>query len=133
VAAATRALSDFDIEIVEVHHKRKLDAPSGTALRLADLVAQAGRDRGAELTQVHGRTGKPGPRTAQELGVHAVRGGDVVGDHHVHFFGEGERLELIHRATSRDVFAAGALRAAAWIVKRPPGRYALGDMLAMKL
>ena len=116
----------FDIEIVETHHQRKVDAPSGTALSLAK-IAQAARGDTTHL--VHGREGRPGARTAGEIGVHAMRGGDVIGDHTVHLLGDGERLELTHRATSRDVFAHGALRAARWIAARPAGRYALADVL----
>jgi 4-hydroxy-tetrahydrodipicolinate reductase len=116
----------FDVEIVEAHHGRKVDAPSGTALRLAE-VARAARG-GGEL--VHGRSGRPGARAASEIGVHAVRGGDVVGDHVVLLLGTGERLELAHRATSRDVFAAGALRAAEWLAGRAPGRYRWADVLS---
>jgi 4-hydroxy-tetrahydrodipicolinate reductase len=116
----------FDVEVVETHHRRKVDAPSGTALRLAEIATEA-RSGGA---LVHGRVGRPGPRGTAEIGVHAVRGGDVVGDHSVHLLGEGERLELVHRATSRDVFALGALRAAAWIAGKPAGRYRLSDVVA---
>jgi 4-hydroxy-tetrahydrodipicolinate reductase len=114
----------FDVEIVETHHSMKADAPSGTANRLA-AIAREVRD-GPTVT---GRDGKPGPRGRAEVGVLAVRGGDVVGDHVVHMLGSGERLELTHRATSRDVFAIGALRAATWIVGKPAGRYAFGDVL----
>ena len=96
---------DWDLEIIEVHHRAKLDAPSGTALRLAEAARGA---RTAATHLVHGRQGKPGPRAAGELGMHALRGGDVVGDHTVHLMGGGERLELAHRATTRaDVFAQG--------------------------
>jgi 4-hydroxy-tetrahydrodipicolinate reductase len=126
VAEAAVALDDFDIEIVETHHGAKIDAPSGTALRLADVAARA---RGGETHQVHGRQGKPGVRPKSDIGMHAVRGGDVIGDHVVHLFGGGERLELTHRATSRDVFAHGALRAARWIVGKPAGAYTLRDVL----
>jgi 4-hydroxy-tetrahydrodipicolinate reductase len=117
---------DFHAEIVEVHHAAKVDAPSGTALMLAEALLPAGEREPCEL--VHGRHGRPGPR-GSELGVHAVRGGDVIGDHTVHFLGPGERLELTHRATNRDLFARGALRAAAAIVGRPPGRYRLGALV----
>ena len=114
----------FDVEIVETHHKKKKDAPSGTALRLAEIVREA---RSGPL--VNGRSGKDAARARGEVGVLAVRGGDVVGDHVVHLLGEGERLELTHRATSRDVFAHGALRAAAWIAGKPAGRYSLRAVL----
>jgi 4-hydroxy-tetrahydrodipicolinate reductase len=125
VRRATAALPGFDIEIVETHHRRKVDAPSGTALLLAD----AAREVRAETRLVHGREGKPGARDATEIGMHAVRGGDVIGDHVVGFFGDGERIELAHRATSRDVFALGALRAAKWIAGKKPGRYRMRDVL----
>jgi 4-hydroxy-tetrahydrodipicolinate reductase len=126
VAQAAATLAAWDVEIVETHHRAKVDAPSGTALRLAEAVRE-GRGKAAPL--VHGREGKPGPRGPGEIGMHALRGGDVVGDHVVHLMSGGERLELTHRATSRDVFAHGALRAARWIAGRAPGRYALRDVL----
>ncbi|HLK35989.1 MAG TPA: 4-hydroxy-tetrahydrodipicolinate reductase [Polyangiaceae bacterium] len=126
VARAVAALPGWDVEIVEVHHHSKVDAPSGTALRLAEVVRSA---RASETRLVHGRHGKPGARGSGEVGMHALRGGDVVGDHVVHLMGGGERLELGHRATSRDVFAYGAVRAARWIVGKPPGTYALADLL----
>jgi 4-hydroxy-tetrahydrodipicolinate reductase len=125
VAEASAALATWDVEIVETHHRGKVDAPSGTAMRLAEVVGKA--HAGARL--VHGRQGRRGARPAGEIGLHALRGGDVVGDHVVHLLGGGERLELVHRATSRDVFAHGALRAAAWLVGKPAGRYALRDVI----
>jgi len=115
----------FDVEIMEVHHRKKVDAPSGTALRLAN-AARAGRP---ELADVHARDGLVGARTAKELGVLAVRGGDVIGDHTVFLLGTGERLELTHRASSRDLFADGALAAARFVAGKPPGRYTLKDVL----
>jgi 4-hydroxy-tetrahydrodipicolinate reductase len=127
VSLASSSLPDWDVEIVETHHRRKEDAPSGTALRLAEIV-KAARSDGARF--VHGRQGKPGPRGADEIGVHAVRGGDAAGDHVVYVLGNGERIELAHHAASRDIFAQGALRAARWIVGRPPGRYSLRDVLS---
>jgi 4-hydroxy-tetrahydrodipicolinate reductase len=127
VARAVRALADWDVEVVETHHRAKVDAPSGTALRLADVIRDA---RAGATRLVHGRQGKPGARGGEEVGMHALRGGDVVGDHQVHLLGGGERLELTHRATSRDVFAHGALRIARWLVGRKPGRYTLDDVLA---
>jgi 4-hydroxy-tetrahydrodipicolinate reductase len=129
VAQAAAALGDWDIEIVEVHHHAKIDAPSGTALRLAE-VAQRAREGATHL--VHGREGKPGARRPDEIGMHAVRGGDVIGDHTVHLFGGAERIELTHRATSRDVFAHGAVRCATWIAGKPAGTYSLSDVLAAK-
>ena len=116
--------SSFDVEVVEVHHRAKVDAPSGTAIRLGDVVKHA-----RHVHYVHGREGRPGPRKADEVGMHAVRGGDVIGDHTVFFFGDGERLELTHRASNRDLFAHGAVRAAAWIAGKPAGHYHLADML----
>lgn len=125
-AHAVRKLGPgFDVEIVETHHRAKLDAPSGTAQRLAAAVAEAR----AGLEHVTGREGYIGPRKDEELGIFAVRGGDVIGDHTVHLLGPGERLELTHRATSRDLFARGALRAARFVLGKPAGRYGMGDVL----
>jgi 4-hydroxy-tetrahydrodipicolinate reductase len=125
LAAATLG-PDYDIEIVETHHRQKVDAPSGTALRIAEAVREARPD----LALRHGREGRPGPRGQNELAVMALRGGDVIGDHTVHLLGLGERIEITHRATQRDVFARGALRAARWLIGKKPGRYALRDLLA---
>ena len=119
--------SDFDLEIVETHHRMKKDAPSGTAVTLLDILK---RQRKIEKAS-HGRQGNVGERSRNEIGVHAVRGGDVVGDHTVIFAGAGERLELTHRAASRTTFARGALRAAAWIGKQPPGLYSMQDVLGL--
>lgn len=126
VSHAVGALADWDIEIVETHHRAKADAPSGTALRLAEVTQRA---RATATRLVHGRHGKPGARSSDEIGVHALRGGDVIGDHVVYLMGGGERLELVHRATSRDVFAHGALRAARWIAEKSAGTYTLRDVL----
>ena len=115
----------FDVEIVETHHRAKVDAPSGTAVRLASAIREAKND----LKPVHGREGNAGPRRDDEIGIFAVRGGDVIGDHTVHLLGQGERIELTHRATSRDLFARGALRAARFLKGKPPGRYAMADIL----
>jgi 4-hydroxy-tetrahydrodipicolinate reductase len=131
VAAAARALGPgFDVEIVEVHHRLKRDAPSGTALRLGEVAARA---RGAALEgrARFGREGHPGPRTDEEIGILGARGGDAVGDHTVLFLGAGERLELTHRAQSRDCLARGALRAALWVAGRPPGLYTMRDVLGL--
>jgi 4-hydroxy-tetrahydrodipicolinate reductase len=126
VEQAVRKLgSAFDVEIVETHHRKKVDAPSGTARRLAD-AAKAGRP---ELSELNTREGIVGPRTDEEIGVMALRGGDVIGDHTVFLFGSGERIELTHRATSRDLFAQGALRAARLLMGKPAGRYTLADVL----
>lgn len=127
-ARAAAAVPGFDVEIVEAHHGRKRDAPSGTALALATTIAAA---RGVDLADhlVHGREGLVGERPAGEIGVHAVRAGDTVGDHTIWLAGAGERLELRHVATSRATFAAGAVRAARWLVGRPPGAYRMADVL----
>jgi len=120
----------YDLEIMEIHHNKKVDAPSGTALKLGQCLADA---RGALYDNVkrHGRDGVIGPRQSGEIGVAALRGGDVVGDHTVYFLGPGERIEVTHRAHTRDTFAQGALRAAAWLQGQKPGRlYAMADMLA---
>lgn len=118
----------WDIEIVETHHRRKEDAPSGTALAIGEAVASG---RGEELASVRidGRTGRPGARPTGQVGFHSLRGGDVVGDHHVHFLGDLERLELTHRASDRAVFAAGAIHAARWLSGRSPGRYTMKQVL----
>jgi 4-hydroxy-tetrahydrodipicolinate reductase len=121
----------YDIEIVEAHHRLKVDAPSGTALRLADVAKRARTAAGGpEPRYVHGREGRPGARAAEEIGVLAMRGGDVIGDHTAFLFGDGERIELTHRASSRDLFARGALRAGAWLIGRAAGRYTLDDVLS---
>jgi 4-hydroxy-tetrahydrodipicolinate reductase len=121
---------EFDIEIIEMHHKHKVDAPSGTALRLTEVVAQArGLDPARAVTA--GRTGVTGARPADEIGVHALRGGDVVGDHTLVLAGPGERIELTHRAHTREIFARGAVRAAHWVTGRPPGVYEMADVLGI--
>lgn len=124
-------LANYDIEIVETHHSHKTDAPSGTAMRLAETAAAA---RGVHLdnTAVYGRKGNIGARPPGQIGVHAVRAGDVVGDHTVIFATEGERLEMTHRASSRDCFALGALRAAQWLAGKSPGLYDMRDVLNSK-
>lgn len=124
-AEAVRRLGPgFDIEITEVHHKKKVDAPSGTAVRLGEAIREV-----RPLRPVTGRDGIVGARQEDELGILALRGGDVIGDHTVYLFGPGERIELTHRATNRDLFALGALRAARWIVGKPARRYTLADVL----
>ena len=122
---------DWDLEVVEAHHRLKVDAPSGTARRIAELLA---RSRGATYDEVarSGRDGQIGPRSPSEIGMSVVRGGDVVGAHDVLYLGEGEQLTLSHRATDRDIFARGALRAARWLLSpggRAPGLYDMGDVL----
>ena len=123
---------EFDIEIVEMHHRNKEDAPSGTALRLLQAVAKA-RGIDPEKTAVYGRSGRPGARTAGEIGVLALRGGDVVGEHSLVLAGPGERVELSHRAHGREVFARGAVRAAHWAVKQDAGLYDMADVLGLPL
>ncbi len=126
VEQAVRALGPaYDIEIVETHHRMKIDAPSGTAI----LLAQKAKSAREDTTYIYGREGKPGARKPSEIAVLAMRGGDVIGDHSVHLMALGERLELTHRATNRDVFAHGALRAAAWMATRGPGSYSLADVI----
>jgi 4-hydroxy-tetrahydrodipicolinate reductase len=124
------ALADWDAEIVETHHRGKRDAPSGTALAIGRAVA-AGRGVDYDTVKRHARDGDVGPRPAGQIGVSTVRGGDVVGEHVLSFFGPHERVELVHRATSRAVFAAGAVRAATWLVGQPPGRYTMLDVLGL--
>ena len=123
--------SDFDVEITEAHHRFKKDAPSGTAKRLAQAVAE-GLSRDLDQVAVYGRKGITGERTTEEIGIHAVRAGDIVGDHTVLFGGIGERVELTHRAQSRDTFAMGALRAIRFVVQAPPGLYDMQDVLGLK-
>jgi 4-hydroxy-tetrahydrodipicolinate reductase len=121
----------FDLEVVEMHHRLKKDAPSGTAKSLAEILAVV-RNEQLEKVARHGRVGIVGERTTQEIGIHSIRGGDVVGDHTVIFANTGERLELTHKASSRDTFANGALRAAQWVVKQKPGIYDMQDVLGLK-
>jgi len=128
--AASALGPSFDIEIVEAHHRRKVDAPSGTALALGEAAA-AGRELELERARRDGRSGNAGPRAGGEMGFHAVRGGEVIGDHTVLFLGDMERVELVHRASNRELFAVGALRAATWIAGRPAGRYSMGDVLGL--
>jgi 4-hydroxy-tetrahydrodipicolinate reductase len=131
VEAAAKVLGDgFDPEIVEIHHRMKVDAPSGTALALARAVA-AGLQRDFDRSKRLAREGIVGKRTDSEIGIVALRGGDVVGDHTVVFAGMGERLELIHRAHSRDCLARGAVRAGLWVAKQPVGRYSMRDVLGL--
>jgi len=129
--AAAKLGDDYDVEICEIHHHFKADAPSGTAAKMAQVIAGAvGRD--LERVGVYGRKGIVGERKPHEIGVHALRGGDIAGEHTVIFAGMGERIEIVHRAHSRDSFARGALRAARWLVGRPPGVYDMGDVLGLK-
>ncbi len=121
----------FDLEVVEMHHRLKQDAPSGTATTLLEILADVRQLQLAEALR-HGRHGIVGERTPNEIGIHALRGGDVVGDHTVIFANNGERIELTHKASSRDTFANGALRAAQWVVRQKPGRYDMQDVLGLK-
>lgn len=120
---------DFDLEIVEMHHRLKKDSPSGTAKRLTEILMETRRIDNVR----HGREGNVGERSGTEIAVHAVRGGDVVGDHTVIFAGAGERIELTHRASSRETFAHGALRAARWIIGKPAGLYSMQDVLGLSV
>jgi 4-hydroxy-tetrahydrodipicolinate reductase len=130
IAAETLG-EDYDEEVVEMHHRKKLDAPSGTARRLGEILAEAAGGAYDDLA-VHGRHGDVGARARRVIGMHALRGGDVVGDHTVHFAADGERLELTHRASSRETFASGALRAAQWVRAQKPGLYSMQDVLGLK-
>lgn len=123
--------TDFDLEIVEMHHRLKRDAPSGTARTLVEILAEV-RKQQLDKVARYGRSGIVGERTGAEIGVHSLRGGDVVGDHTVVFAGIGERLELTHKASSRETFANGALRAALWVINQKPGLYDMQDVLGLK-
>ncbi len=130
---AARVLSQdqFDIEVTEMHHKHKIDAPSGTARRLLEILnEETGTSYQDDVT--HGRLGNIGPRKPREIGMHTMRGGDVVGDHTVLFAADGERIELTHKASSRLTFAAGAVRAAAWLESQPIGLYDMQDVLGLR-
>lgn len=129
--AVKLAGDEFDLEVVEMHHRRKVDSPSGTAVRIAEVVAKA---RGLELAEaaVHGRSGLVGPRPRKQIGVHALRGGDVVGDHTLVLAGPGERIDLSHRAHGREIFARGAVRAAHFVVGQKPGLYGMADVLGIR-
>lgn len=132
IAEATKALgSSYDIEVLEMHHRLKKDAPSGTAMTTAEVLAEAS-GRNLSKDAIYARHGMIGERKANEIGIQTLRGGDVVGDHTVYFAGIGERLEITHRATSRDTFAQGALRAAEWLLGKKPGLYDMQDVLGLK-
>ena len=129
---AAAALGDaYDVEIIEAHHRHKVDAPSGTALKLGEVVASALK-RNLEKEAQHGRHGDTGERPARQIGFHAIRGGDIVGEHTVVFAGMGERVEVAVRSQSRMTYAAGALRAALWLENRAPGLYDMADVLGLK-
>lgn len=121
---------DYDLEIIDAHHNKKKDAPSGTALKLAEALAAA-KNWDLEETGVYARHGIIGERSSKEIGIQTVRAGDIVGDHTVLYGGPGERIEITHRAHNRDPFARGALRAAEWVVKQPPGLYGMADVLGL--
>ena len=127
---ATRTLGeDYDTEVVEMHHRLKKDAPSGTAMRLLEIILEERKLESSALR--YGRQGITGERKRSEVGVHSLRGGDVVGDHTVIFAGPGERIELTHKASDRAVFARGALRAAQWVIAQKPGVYDMQDVLGL--
>ncbi len=130
-AARILAQDRFDIEVVEMHHKHKIDSPSGTARTLLEILNE---ETGTSYAQdiAHGRFGNIGPRKPREIGMHTLRGGDVVGDHTVMFAADGERVELTHKASSRLTFAAGAVRAAVWLQDKPAGLYDMQDVLGLK-
>jgi 4-hydroxy-tetrahydrodipicolinate reductase len=132
VELGSRALGpDYDIEVFEMHHRRKIDAPSGTALKLGEVAAAARKTTLAE-TAVHGRHGNTGERSAGTIGFSVARGGDIVGDHTVFFAGTGERVEITHRSTSRSTYAQGAMRAARFLAGKPPGLYDMQDVLGLR-
>lgn len=128
--AASVLGSDYDAEVVEMHHRYKKDAPSGTAARLLEIILEERRLTASALR--HGREGITGERQPTEVGIHSLRGGDVVGDHNVIFAALGERLELTHKASDRAIFARGALRSAQWVVSQPAGVYDMQDVLGLK-
>ncbi len=130
VEKVSATLRDFDIEIVEMHHRHKVDAPSGTALTLAEFAAK-GRDLDLDKVRVSGRDGQIGPRSKDEIAVMALRGGDIVGRHTVGFYNDGEYIELTHVATSRETFSKGAVRAARWLSRQEAGLYSINDCLGI--
>lgn len=129
VGEVAKVIPSYNVEIVESHHNQKKDAPSGTALKLAEKINQAS---GGKLNYIYGRKGITGARKPDEIGILSVRAGDIVGEHTVVFAGTGERIELAHRAHSRDTFAAGALLAALWVVHKKPGLYDMQDVLGIR-
>lgn len=122
--------TDADVEVIEAHHKHKIDAPSGTAYMMAEAVAQA-RGQNLKDVAVYGREGQTGAREAGSIGIHAIRGGEIIGDHTVMFIADGEVVEITHRARARMTFAAGAVRAATWIVQQSAGQYNMQDVLGL--
>ncbi len=128
--AAKYLADDYDIEIIEAHHRFKVDAPSGTALKMGEVIANA-LNRNLADCAVYGRHGHTGERDGKTIGFETIRGGDVVGDHTVLFAGIGERIEITHKASNRMTFASGAIRAASWVTKQPPGLYDMNDVLGL--
>ena len=122
--------NDADVEVIEAHHKHKIDAPSGTAYMMAEAVAEA-RGQNLKDVAVYGREGQTGEREAGTIGIHAIRGGEIIGDHTVMFIADGEVVEITHRARARMTFAAGAVRAATWIIKQEVGQYNMQDVLGL--
>jgi 4-hydroxy-tetrahydrodipicolinate reductase len=132
ISEMAKTLGDeYDIEVIEAHHRLKKDAPSGTALKIAEVLAKA-VNRNLDQVSVYARKGLIGERKKGEIGIQTIRAGDIVGDHTVLFGGMGERIEVTHRASSRDTFAGGALRAARWVVRQPPGLYDMMDVLSLR-
>jgi len=131
IEEAARLLGDaYDVEVLEAHHNQKVDAPSGTAVRMGEIIARA-LGRGYPKDAVFHREGQTGKRPPKAIGMQTLRGGDVAGEHTVYFFGMGERVEITHRASSRDNFAAGAIRAVRWVVKQRPGLYGMAEVLGL--
>lgn len=122
--------NDADVEIIEAHHKHKIDAPSGTAYMMAEAVAEA-RGQNLKDVAIYGREGQTGEREAGTIGIHAIRGGEIIGDHTVMFIADGEVVEITHRARARMTFAAGAVRAATWVIEQPTGQYDMQDVLGL--
>ncbi len=132
VGKVARALGErYNIEVIEAHHNQKKDAPSGTALKISEVLAE-GMDWNLADVAVYDRHGMIGERKTREIGIQTIRAGDIIGDHTVLFGGPGERIEITHRAHTRDTFALGALRAAEWVVKQPPGLYTMADVLGLQ-
>ncbi len=132
ISEMAKTLGDeYDIEVIEAHHRLKKDAPSGTALKIAEVLAKA-VSRDLDQVGVYARKGLIGERKKGEIGIQTIRAGDIVGDHTILFGGMGERIEVTHRASSRDTFAGGALRAARWVVQQPPGLYDMMDVLSLR-
>lgn len=131
LAMAAKAFgNDADVEVIEAHHKHKIDAPSGTAYMMAEAVAEA-RGQNLKDVAVYGREGQTGEREAGSIGIHAIRGGEIIGDHTVMFIADGEVVEITHRARARMTFAAGAVRAATWVIKQEVGQYNMQDVLGL--